>query len=759
MPTHQRESSMFHRRLVLLFAAMAALTVGLGAQLVRLAVAQGPDHLSEAEGRLRRRSYLATYRGAVLDRNGVVLAVDQASYDVAVPFDVITGAWASGQAAAAARARHGAGAWAEWPRAAQVEAIEAELPAFETRLETLWAHVRRLGGIDQAELDRRLDLIRREVQSMAAVVWADQWRRERERRGPEAADRFRPRPIREQEEAHVVLPRVSDEVAFEFRNIADELPGMVEVRSSRRRSYPWTTIRVVVDRSRFPTRIRADEPIEVTVDGVADHLLGAMRDDVWAEDIARRPFIDAETGDVDLGGYRPGDSVGARGVERSCEHLLRGQRGVVLERRGTGQTRRLEPVPGRDLRLTIDILLQARVQALFAPEVGLSVVQPWQRNGRLPVGRVLNGAAVVMDVETGEVLALVSAPTISAGRALDEEARRLAGPWLNRPVEVAYPPGSILKPLVLAAAATEGEHGLGDTIECTGHYFPDVRNAARCWIYREKWDFRTHGPQMPTEALAHSCNIFFYTLADRLGMKRLSAWLRRFGLGAPLDTGLLVAGEDAEGRPVALQEVGGDVPDAAVVDELRRQGQLRFSSIILGIGQGPVTWTPLHAANAYATLARGGTIRDATLLLDDGPGRRPRRDDLALDPRLVETALAGLRGAVSEGGTGHHITHLDDGTREPIITATGVDVWAKTGTAQAPAIDLDGDGAIDPETEAGFDHAWFVGLVGPAGGRPLFSIAVIVEYGGSGGRTAGPIANQVIHALQEEKYLPRGGST
>ena len=123
--------------------------------------------------------------------------------------------------------------------------------------------------------------------------------------------------------------------------------------------------------------------------------------------------------------------------------------------------------------------------------------------------------------------------------------------------------------------------------------------------------------------------------------------------------------------------------------------------------------------------------------------------------------MEGLRRAVSEGGTGHHITY-SPGDRENIFNAEGVTIWGKTGTAQAPDLDLDGDGNIQ-DSEKGFDHAWFVGLVGPDDTkRPMFALAVIVEYGGSGGRVAGPIANQIIHALQDEGYLPgeafaRGG--
>jgi cell division protein FtsI/penicillin-binding protein 2 len=139
---------------------------------------------------------------------------------------------------------------------------------------------------------------------------------------------------------------------------------------------------------------------------------------------------------------------------------------------------------------------------------------------------------------------------------------------------------------------------------------------------------------------------------------------------------------------------------------------------------------------------------------------RAVRESTSLPRDLVSTALEGLRQSVMETfGTGNHITH-DDQSQEPIINATGVTVWAKTGTAEAPpwrTTDTNADGIIDSKDEgiAGVDHAWFVGLVGPSESRaPMYSIAVIVEYGGSGGRVAGPVANQIIRALQAEGYLP-----
>jgi penicillin-binding protein 2 len=133
---------------------------------------------------------------------------------------------------------------------------------------------------------------------------------------------------------------------------------------------------------------------------------------------------------------------------------------------------------------------------------------------------------------------------------------------------------------------------------------------------------------------------------------------------------------------------------------------------------------------------------------------------LGIPPRAVKRALEGLRQSVEAGhGTAHHVRY-GDGTTEPIFQVPGVRVWGKTGTAQAPPLrlDQDGDGRGD-RTVSGLDHAWFVGLAGDrADSVPRYAIAVVVEHGGSGGKTAGPVAEQVVHALLDEGYLGPGRS-
>ncbi|MEY2714261.1 MAG: Stage sporulation protein, partial [Planctomycetota bacterium] len=162
---------------------------------------------------------------------------------------------------------------------------------------------------------------------------------------------------------------------------------------------------------------------------------------------------------------------------------------------------------------------------------------------------------------------------------------------------------------------------------------------------------------------------------------------------------------------------------------------------------------PLQAAQAYATLARGGVVVQPTIF----KSLRGQRTsvDLGIPSWAIDECFAGLRAAVAEGyGSGHHIT-LRDGTREPLFDVPGVKIWGKTGTATAPPlkVDLDGDGTVE---RVQTDHAWFVGLAGGEGGRPRYSIAVILEHGGSGGKVAGPIAVEAIRTLVAAGYFSGG---
>jgi penicillin-binding protein 2 len=406
--------------------------------------------------------------------------------------------------------------------------------------------------------------------------------------------------------------------------------------------------------------------------------------------------------------------------------------------------------------------------------VGLARAQQWHYgwdNDETPKQMLLNylaplnGAAVVLDVDTGEILSMVSWPTVAAGEDFDDAVRAARNPSLNRAIEGSYPPGSIIKPIVYVSAVRSGVFGADDQIECNGHFFGEGDSFGRCWIYRKQYNYQTHskaigGPLDVEAAISRSCNIYFYTIAQRMGLRTLTDWYRNFGLGQNLDIGIArwEPRLDKAGNKIGDRLSGehpGVLPSAQAIAKIESTGD-RMVPAFAGVGQGPILWTPMQAANAYATLARGGVIRDAELLRTPIPGRAARRTgDWKLNPHSCDRAFEGLRQSVEERhGTGNRVSYKDK-SAEAIINAPGVVVWAKTGTAQAPPlkVDDDGNGTID-RTITGLDHAWFVGLVGDAQEpRPRYAVAVLLEHGGSGGRSAGPIANQVIHALIAEGYL------
>ncbi|MEE2906522.1 MAG: penicillin-binding transpeptidase domain-containing protein [Planctomycetota bacterium] len=749
--TRRRAPIMFQRRLMLLMACGIVACLLMMGQLVRLAIVEGGIHRTEAESRLQFHEWIPTWRGTIFDRHGRPLARDEPGYEIAVSWRAITGTWAEYMAIHEARDSVDQGMWNSFSPEEREARIAVVLPEWKAVEQQLWAYIAEASGDAIEDIDQTLDSQRARVQHMAAVVWDRQQQRHEARYG--VSDAFKVRPIAEQQGFHVVVPHVTDEGALPLQAFSERWPSLVQVRYARHRSYPNETIDVTIDQGHMPRPLRSKRDRIAHVERVADQLLGRVRYDVWAEDMARRPFQDGRTGVIDRGGYRQVDRVGARGIEQGWEDQLRGERGVVVTSRRTGDVLREPPVPGHDVVLSIDAELQARVEAILDVAGGLTRVQPWHGNQQLPIGEPLAAAAVVLDIPTGEILAIASTPTLLDADSMSEVEQQERSPWVNRAVAATYPPGSIVKPLVLAAALMENTVKPDSMIECQGHYFSERDDVARCWIYRPRFGMATHGSLAASEALGRSCNCYFYELGARLGLERLADWLSWFGMGQSIPTGL--------GGPndVIWESASGSLPDQSQRDSLHAQGEARFESVMMSIGQGRLTWTPLHAANAYATLVRGGKRLPPTLVR----GHRGVLDEDVVDdereltPEVVRTVLDGLKfGVTKSWGTGSRIKY-GEGDYEPIFTVPGVSVMGKTGTAQSPpwVRDVNGNGHIAPgERTTGLEHAWFVGLVGDdSAALPRYAIAVLIEYGGSGGRVAGPVANQIVEALRDEGYV------
>ncbi len=718
---------LFHRRIIALSLIFIGVIGVLSLQAVKLTLIEGEVRLKKAQERLYIKQYLPTWRGRILDRRGKVLASDKASFDIAVPWDLITGDRAIESARKNARRSVDPETWKAMSPDDRQTLVSSFLPEQETELMDFWELIARRGGIELTELQERVDSIKSKVQKTAEVVWQRQEEAHLKRFGDSEA--FLKQPIVEQRTAHVVLPTVDDQTAMVFSQLSEELDDAIFVKYSRSREYPVMSHKIMIDHSTFPRPVQQGLIDEVVLSGVGDLLIGDIRSRVWAEDIERRPF----SGSDDLGGYRVGDEVGNRGLELALEKELRGQRGRVVHNRQGEELERSPPVGGNIVQLTLDIALQARIEAILAPQTGLMRVQPWHRNSGLEDGTPLRGAVVVLDSES-EVLAMASTP------ALRDEENVEGYPWLNRAADGLYPAGSIIKPLVLAGAMTDGLYQSGEEIECTGHFFEHVTDAARCWIYRKRNNFATHGNLKAVDAISRSCNIFFYELGTRLGFDRLLFWFQQFGLTQALSARL------TDPNAVGSQ---GHSPSTMEITDWASRGELKFETISMSIGQGPITWSPLHAAAAYATLARGGLWRSPTIVVD-----KPRREtDLELDPIAVQLVLDGLHDSVTKDyGTGA-LLRFGPSDHEPIFNLSGVKLWGKTGTAEAPPYRATPDSPLIH----GLDHSWFVVMASDnSTSKPSVIVAVLIENGGSGGRVAGPIANQVLHALRGEGYLGGG---
>lgn len=816
--------SMFQRRLLLLAAMILSSMALLALKVGHLTVVKGSELKAQAEARLVRHQWTPTVRGRILDRKGRVLARDRASYDVAISYPVISGEWAKERARAFAKSFY-RDRWPELTKPQREALADRVLPVYAQHVESAFDELARLGGVTRGELDAACTKVREEVERTQAQIVRrnrDEELKAAGERGelvtPELTSAIEKRvnqPIREMKIPHRVLYRLSDRSALDLRleieddaelvplpgeagprevDVVGRLPG-VSVFDAGDREYPYESQNVTIDFSNFPTPLRRRPTISIRVDGVASHVLGWMRDDVFKENndareeylrlnpaaeqearLALAPGLGPDaigSRGVDRGEYRDGDRVGESGAEAGYENTLRGLRGWRTLQLDTDSTSVLGATPGRDVRLTVDVALQARVQAIMDPAAGLAIVQPWHRvsneaaNPTMPDGTPITGSAVVLDVDTGDILAMVSMPEMP--RATMKESMPLWDrdvvnlPKVNRATNRGYPPGSIVKPLILCGAVERGNYAMDQRLACTGHLFPNDPNTNRCWIYKHFGT--THSDQLghdlePTEAIMVSCNIFFFTLGKRLGAEGIVGTYHDFGVGRTfgLNIGPEYAGALGKGR-------GG-------------QGLTAGDSIQMGIGQGPVTWTPLHAAQAYTTLARYGFVIPPRIDRD-----APKSDpvDLGLDSRAVSAALEGLRRSTNENlGTGHHLTLGD--SPEPYFNVPGVDVIGKTGTAAAPRIfaprpkltsaDAGDDGSernddrpgehdgVNPSPRRSApdllregDHSWFVVLVGPHGDRPRYAISVVMDYAGSGGKVSGPIVNQIVRALVAEGYL------
>jgi penicillin-binding protein 2 len=444
---------------------------------------------------------------------------------------------------------------------------------------------------------------------------------------------------------------------------------------------------------------------------LGSHLLGYVGE-VTVKDLARLPD------------YRMGDEIGKFGLERSWEDTLRGDSGgQEIEVDAVGRRLRLlreiPEKPGDSLVMTIDLDLQRVAEEAIGER---------------------SGALVALDPNTGYILALASHPAfdpnVFAGGITSAEWRELttdpSHPLQDRATQGTYPPGSTFKIVDSIAALSERTLTAKTAYYCPGGMYFGGREY-RCWRKQG------HGAISIHRAIIESCDVFFYNVGQHLGIDRLAAWAHALGLGKK--TGIELDNERS-----------GVVPSSQWKWRRFRERWYPAETLSVAIGQGYVAITPLQLAELAAEIGNGGTFYEPQFVkeidsLDGAPVKvfpPIIRSRVHIEPSVLEQVRSGMVGVVNAPDGTAHGARLDD-----------VIVAGKTGTAQ---VVKEAQGVRVKENqgpEKYRDHGWFMAFA-PVD-HPRIAVACIIEHGGHGGSSAGP----VVKAVMQEFFMknpPQGAA-
>ncbi len=427
--------------------------------------------------------------------------------------------------------------------------------------------------------------------------------------------------------------------------------------------------------------------------------------------------------------YVLGDVVGKTGIEAQYDQVLQGVKGFqTLEVDAQGRVKRVvsegKAVPGKDVVLTIDSGVQAVTEQALAGAIAEA--------HRLNFTKSQAGAAVVLDLQTGEVLAMASAPTYDPNQFIggikpDVWASMTATgseyPLNNRAIMAVYPPASTFKAITGMAALQAGLVNAHSPFVCKGKWTTlGVAWSKWCWLHSG------HGNIDFTEGIVQSCDSVFYEIGYRLYKAKgepLQAFAKSMGLGSK--TGIDLPGE-----------VPGRVPDAAWkkaynANYPEAQAWLGGDTVNMAIGQGDLLVSPLQLASYYGALGDNGKVVKPHLLKSvlgaDGTSALDAKTEISHDPGITAANLATMKTAL--------VGVTTRGTGRAVFTGFPYQVAGKTGTAQVNNKD---------------DYAWFA-CYAPAN-NPRYAVVVLVEQGGHGGSVAGPAARQILSKLLNVKYTP-----
>ncbi len=414
--------------------------------------------------------------------------------------------------------------------------------------------------------------------------------------------------------------------------------------------------------------------------------------------------------------YEPGDVVGKSGVEQSYDQLLRGQDGsqdIIVDSHGreVGILGREPAVPGQGLKLTIDLDIQRAAEQAFGDR---------------------NGAIVAINPHTGAVLALVSRPSFDPN---DFSVKVSRGEWnklitdprhplLDKAIQAQLAPGSTFK-IIMSLAGLENGIAQNMTVVCNG---------GGTFYGRFFACDKRHGPVDILHAIPKSCDTFYYTLAERLGIEKIAYWAHKVGIGQK--TGIDLPGE-----------VNGTMPSEAWKMKNFHEKWYAGEVISVGIGQGAVAISPIQLVRAIAGIASGGSFKRPHVVEQDQVPEEfrqviaesyPGTGDVSfpISPAIWETITDGMAGALdaSMGGTAF-AAHLDN-----------IDFAGKTGTAQV--VNHSAGMTSVSKDVATRANSWFVGMSPRR--NPDIAVVVLTEHGGWGSASA-PVAAQIVEAFVDKQ--------
>jgi penicillin-binding protein 2 len=683
-------------RLVLLFCFISLPLLAVAGRVLWLKTELTDRFVARFEETYEELETIPAPDGRILSAEGQTLAYDEEYFTLRVhyrwleePADPV---WLRGQAYARLSDRE---------RRDQQKVQQAEADILKLR-DQMWERLAELTGVSPEELETERQKIQQRVERIVSLVESNRvaqeqkryaekpsqplqhwwqrlaWRFHRELTTPPRRGTAEPLIVREELDYHRLLEAIDFESVAEIESHPERFPGL-RVTYGTRRVYPYGS--------------------------AASHVIG------------HRSESDEQSGeDADAVLSSSTGRRGVTGVERSYDRILSGlpgERKIVRNRQGEILSSEVirEPQPGQDVVLSIDLALQQRCEQILDQTLAS------RENAQPEAGASL----VVIDVRTGEVVACANGPRHDLSlfteydadqwRELTNDPRR---PFFPRATQMAIAPGSVFKTVTAVSLLQCGRIDPDELYLCRGYLHTPERY--RCYIYRHYGV--GHGEIALREAIAQSCNVYFYHAGQTIGPDEMIYWADQLGFGRP--TGIDLPGE-----------ASGNLPRPGRLSPGSQDKWHPSETLGLAIGQSRLTVTPLQIAHWMSILANNGVGFTPRVVQRIGSMTTQGTPSL---PPAVPHPISGLEDdtlqRIREGM--ERVVNWHRGTGYKHVRLPNIRIAGKTGTA---------------EVAGKQDHAWFAGYV-PAD-QPQYAFAVVMEHGGSGGSSAGPVAKQMVEAMLE----------